>query len=138
MAGAGEQGEETVEEATGLDPDQVVAVDELHLVYTRFQNMVTQIPAARRMAPLQVEYADQDEVTGEREHEGEEQRTVPEDGVHRLYEFEPDADDAVRRAAAEVHRRPPVRGPARVGGLGVGEPAARDEGRDRQCERVDP
>ncbi len=50
-------------------PRQVVAVDELHLVYTRFQNMVTQIPAARRMAPLQVEYVDQDEVTGEREHE---------------------------------------------------------------------
>ena len=71
----------------------VVAVDELHLVYTRFVNMVTQVPAARRMAPLQVEYADQDEVTGEREHEGDEQRTVPEEGVHRLYEFEPDADD---------------------------------------------
>ena len=69
MAGAGEQGEEAVETATGLDPEAVVAVDELHLVYTRFVNMVTQIPAARRMAPLQVEYVDQDEVTGEREHE---------------------------------------------------------------------
>jgi F-type H+-transporting ATPase subunit gamma len=69
-------------------------VDELHLVYTRFQSMVTQIPSARRMAPLQVEYVDQDEVTGEREHSGEEHRTVPEEGVvHRLYEFEPSADD---------------------------------------------
>ena len=101
-------------------------------------NMVTQMPDARRMAPLEVEYADQDEVTGEREHEGEEHRTVPEEGVHRLYEFEPDADDAVRRAAAQVHRRAAVRGAARVGGLGVGEPTAGHEGRDRQRERVDP
>ena len=96
MAGAGERGEEVVEEQTGLDPEIVVAVDELHLVYTRFVNMVTQVPAARRMAPLQVEYTDQDEVTGEREHEDrgdqDEHRAVPEEGVHRLYEFEPDAD----------------------------------------------
>ena len=94
MAGAGEQGEEAVETATGLDPEVVVAVDELHLVHTRFVNMVTQVPAARRMAPLQVEYTDQDEVTGEREHDDSEKehRTVPEDGAHRLYEFEPNAD----------------------------------------------
>jgi len=93
MAGAGERDQEAATEESGADADKVVAVDELHLVYTRFQNMVTQIPSARRMAPLQVDYVDQDEVTGEREHEGEEQRTVPDDdGVHRLYEFEPSAD----------------------------------------------
>jgi F-type H+-transporting ATPase subunit gamma len=93
MAGAGERDQEAATEEAGADADKVVAVDELHLVYTRFQNMVTQIPSARRMAPLQVDYVDQDEVTGERENEGEEQRTVPDDdGVHRLYEFEPSAD----------------------------------------------
>jgi F-type H+-transporting ATPase subunit gamma len=93
MAGAGERGEDAAIEDTGAEAEKVVAVDELHLVYTRFQNMVTQTPSARRMAPLQVEYVDQDEVTGERENTGEEQRTVPEEGVvHRLYEFEPDAD----------------------------------------------
>ena len=93
MAGAGERGAEAVEDAA-VDDESVVAVDELHLVYTRFRNMVTQTPAARRIAPLQVEYVDQDEVTGEREHSGEEHRTVPEEGaVHRLYEFEPSADD---------------------------------------------
>ena len=91
MAGAGERGDEAVEEYGG-ETDKIVAVDELHLVYTRFKNMVTQTPSARRMAPLQVEYTDQDEVSGEREHEGEEHRTVPEGGVHRLYEFEPDPD----------------------------------------------
>jgi len=95
MAGAGERGEDEAIEESGVDADDVVAVDELHLVYTRFQNMVTQIPTARRMAPLQVEYVDANEITGEREGEGddEEQRAVPDDGVHRLYEFEPSADN---------------------------------------------
>jgi F-type H+-transporting ATPase subunit gamma len=94
MAGAGERGEDEAIEESGVDAEDVVAVDELHLVYTRFQNMVTQIPTSRRMAPLQVEYVDANEITGEREGEGddEEQRAVPDDGVHRLYEFEPSAD----------------------------------------------
>ena len=96
MAGAGERDEEVAVEESGAEADKVVAVDELHLVYTRFRNMVTQIPSARRMAPIQVEYTDRDEVTGEREHPDEENddahRTTPQEGVHRLYEFEPDAD----------------------------------------------
>ena len=94
MEGAGERDEEVALEESGAEAEKVVAVDELHLVYTRFQNMVTQTPAARRMAPLQVEYADEDEVTGEREHpdQDDEQRTTSDDGVHRLYEFEPDPD----------------------------------------------
>ena len=95
MAGAGERDEEAAVEETGADAEQVVAVDELHLVYTRFQSMVTQIPSARRMAPLQVEYVDQDEVTGERDHPDDdtgERSTVPDDGLHRLYEFEPSPD----------------------------------------------
>ena len=92
MAGAGERDADAAVEESGADAEKVVAVDELHLVYTRFQNMVTQVPSARRMAPLQVEYVDQDEVTGEREHEGEEHRSTPDEGVHRLYEFEPSAD----------------------------------------------
>jgi F-type H+-transporting ATPase subunit gamma len=94
MAGAGERDEEAAVEDAGAEAEKVVPVDELHLVYTRFQNMVTQIPSARRMAPLQVEYVDQDELTGKREHpdEDEEHRSVPDEGVHRLYEFEPSAD----------------------------------------------
>jgi F-type H+-transporting ATPase subunit gamma len=92
MAGAGERDEEAAVDEAGAEAEQVVAVDELHLVYTQFQNMVTQTPSTRRMAPLQIEYVDQDEVSGERNHEGEEHRTLPQDGVHRLYEFEPDAD----------------------------------------------
>jgi len=92
MAGAGQRDEEAAIEESGAEAEKVVAVDELHLDHTRFVNMVTQVPSARRMAPLQVEYVDQDEVTGEREHDGDEHRSVPEEGVHRLYEFEPNAD----------------------------------------------
>ena len=92
MAGAGQRDEEAAIEESGAEAEKVVAVDELHLVHTRFVNMVTQVPSARRMAPLQVEYVDQDEVTGEREHDSDEHRSVPEEGVHRLYEFEPNAD----------------------------------------------
>lgn len=64
----------------GTDEDDVTSVDELHLVYTQFQNMVTQTPQARRMAPMEIEYTDED---------------VPKDateGPRPLYEFEPDAD----------------------------------------------
>ena len=92
MAGAGERDEDAAIEDSGAEAEKVVAVDELHLVHTRFVNMVTQVPSARRMAPLQVEYVDQDEVTGEREHDGDEHRSVPEEGVHRLYECEANAD----------------------------------------------
>ncbi len=89
-------------------------------------------PQARRMAPLEVEYADEDSTSARADVRTSRPGSGP------LYEFEPDADDAVRRAAAEVHQRAAVRRAAGVGGLGVGEPAAGDEGRDRQRQRADP
>lgn len=49
-------------------------VDEIHIVYTRFKNMVTQVPEVIRMLPLEV-------VEGE-------SPTAPED-MYPLYEFEP-------------------------------------------------
>src|SRR5918992_2035551 len=73
--------------------DGAEGVDELHLVYTQFKNMVTQVPQARRMAPLEVEYA-VDTVAapgGEIEERREAVvQTAPE--VKPLYEFEPNAD----------------------------------------------
>ena len=63
-------------EAFMADDDDENSVDELHLVYTQFKNMVTQTPQARRMAPMVVEYVE-DEPSG---------------GIQPLYEFEPDAD----------------------------------------------
>ncbi|OLT13918.1 F0F1 ATP synthase subunit gamma [Pseudonocardia sp. CNS-139] len=79
----------------GDDPgaDGVRGVDELHLVYTQFKNMVTQTPQARRMAPLEVEYA-ADTVAAPGsvvEERVEAIRTAP-DQPRPLYEFEPSPD----------------------------------------------
>jgi F-type H+-transporting ATPase subunit gamma len=80
MAGAGEKSTEEAVDATGAPAEAVEAVDELHLVYTQFRNMVTQTPQARRMAPMEVEYAEDGTPAGAG---GE---------VKALYEFEPDAE----------------------------------------------
>jgi F-type H+-transporting ATPase subunit gamma len=64
-------------EAFMADDDDENSVDELHLVYTQFKNMVTQTPQARRMAPMVVEYVDDDSSS---------------EGIRPLYEFEPDPD----------------------------------------------
>jgi F-type H+-transporting ATPase subunit gamma len=74
MAGAGEQEERA--EAEGVEP-----VDELHLVYTQFKSMVTQTPQARRMAPMEVEYAEESPAD-----------TTSAPTLKPLYTFEPDAD----------------------------------------------
>jgi F-type H+-transporting ATPase subunit gamma len=66
----------TLVEAFMADEDDENSVDELHLVYTQFKNMVTQVPQARRMAPMVVEYVE-DEPSGD---------------IQPLYEFEPDPD----------------------------------------------
>lgn len=79
--------------------DGVTGVDELHLVYTSFKNMITQVPQARRMAPLEVEYAADsasakpvDEIDSNADT-AESQRDHPESkGLQSLYEFEPDPD----------------------------------------------
>ncbi len=65
-------------EAFMADPESDESVDELHLVYTQFKNMVTQIPQARRMAPMEVEYSEQEQQDSS--------------AVKPLYEFEPDPD----------------------------------------------
>ena len=77
MAGA----DETVE---GPGEDDVQGVDELHLVYTSFKNMITQVPQVRRMAPMEVEYVGSDTA----DSSGEQDRSGPQ----ALYEFEPDPD----------------------------------------------
>jgi F-type H+-transporting ATPase subunit gamma len=53
------------------DDDQ--GVDELHIVYSEFKSMMSQNAAAHRIAPLVVEYVEEDQ------------------GLHTLYSFEPDA-----------------------------------------------
>ncbi len=63
MAGAGDDGESGDE----------AGVDELHIVYTEFKSMMSQSVGAHRMAPMVVEYVEDD------------------DEPHTLYSFEPDA-----------------------------------------------
>src|ERR1700733_10430793 len=53
--------------------DDVAGVDELHIVYSEFKSMMSQTAVAHRMAPLVVEYIEEDT------------------GPRTLYSFEPDA-----------------------------------------------
>jgi F-type H+-transporting ATPase subunit gamma len=55
--------------------DGVLGVDELHIVYTEFHSMLTQVPVAKRVAPMEVEYSEEKP-----------------DVVPPSYEFEPGAD----------------------------------------------
>jgi F-type H+-transporting ATPase subunit gamma len=61
--------------ADGPGEDGVQGVDELHIVYTEFKSMMSQLAAAKRMAPLEVEYSEEGETP-----------------QHQEYEFEPDAE----------------------------------------------
>jgi F-type H+-transporting ATPase subunit gamma len=63
IAGAEENGEQ----------DGPPGVDELHIVYTEFKSMMSQSPEAHRIAPMVVEYVEED------------------NEPHTLYSFEPDA-----------------------------------------------
>jgi F-type H+-transporting ATPase subunit gamma len=60
--------------AEGPGGDEIEGVDEVHLVYTEFRSMLSQVPVARRVAPLVVEEA-----------EG-----PPPEGYLPAYEFEPE------------------------------------------------
>jgi F-type H+-transporting ATPase subunit gamma len=53
--------------------DGVLGVDELHIVFTEFKSMLSQNAEARRIAPMEVEYVEEDT------------------GPHTLFSFEPDA-----------------------------------------------
>ena len=53
--------------------DDEQGVDELHIVYSEFKSMMSQTAVAHRIAPLVVEYVEEDQ------------------GLHTLYSFEPDA-----------------------------------------------
>ncbi len=62
-----------VDDDDDSDEDAPEPVDELHIVYTEFKSMMSQSPEAHRIAPMVVEYVEED------------------DEPHTLYSFEPDA-----------------------------------------------
>ena len=59
---------------TAEEPAEESAVDEVHIVYTEFRSMLSQVAVAHRLAPIEVEYGSEETVASP------------------LYEFEPDAD----------------------------------------------
>ncbi|MGH4021895.1 MAG: F0F1 ATP synthase subunit gamma [Pseudonocardiaceae bacterium] len=63
----------------GVGEDGVAGVDELHVVYNEFRSMLSQVPTARRVAPLEVEYTEEAE-----------QRDTG--GPRPTYDFEPEAE----------------------------------------------
>ena len=65
-AGADDEGDEP-------GPDGILGVDELHLVFTEFKSMMSQTALALRIAPMVVEYVEEDT------------------GPRTLFSFEPDA-----------------------------------------------
>jgi F-type H+-transporting ATPase subunit gamma len=72
-SGADDDGDEPGE-------DGILGVDELHIVYTEFRSMLSQVPVAKRIAPLEVEYVEA----------GEEQ--AKSDVIPSAYAFEPSAE----------------------------------------------
>jgi F-type H+-transporting ATPase subunit gamma len=75
VAGADDLDEDADEGAHPGGADEVLGVDELHIVHTQFRSLMTQTPVANFLAPMQVEEAE------EAEH-----------GPLPAYEFEPDPD----------------------------------------------
>src|SRR3954465_6369734 len=72
------------DESGGAGPDEILGVDELHIVYTEFRSLLSQVPVAKRMAPLVVE-----EVDEFRDERDQPERTSE---VPTSYEFEPSAE----------------------------------------------
>jgi F-type H+-transporting ATPase subunit gamma len=84
-------GEDDEEGDAGSDAgsDGVLGVDELHIVYTEFRSLLSQVPVAKRMAPLEVEEVEEFDYERE-EREGGSQGN--DSGVPTSYEFEPSAE----------------------------------------------
>ena len=55
----------------------MLGVDELHIVHTQFRSLMTQVPIANQLAPMEVVETEADEHVG---------------GILPAYEFEPEAD----------------------------------------------
>jgi len=68
--------------------DGILGVDELHIVFTEFRSLLSQVPVAKRLAPLVVEEVD------EFSDEAEETQSGPgrSSEVPTSYEFEPSAE----------------------------------------------
>ena len=76
----------------GAGADGILGVDELHIVYTEFRSLLSQVPVAKRMAPLEVEEVEEfDYEREDRESDGA-HGSADSSGVPTSYEFEPSAE----------------------------------------------
>lgn len=69
------------DDGDGPGADGILGVDELHIVYTEFRSMLSQVPVAKRIAPLEVEYSEAAEETAPKS-----------DVIPSAYSFEPSAE----------------------------------------------
>jgi F-type H+-transporting ATPase subunit gamma len=76
------------DEEGGAGADGLLGVDELHIVYTKFRSLLSQVPVAKRMAPLEVEEVEEFDY----EREDREAGQTGDSGVPTSYEFEPSAE----------------------------------------------
>jgi F-type H+-transporting ATPase subunit gamma len=76
------------DEDGGAGADGILGVDELHIVYTEFRSLLSQVPVAKRMAPLEVEEVEEFDY----EREDRESGATGDNGVPTSYEFEPSAE----------------------------------------------
>jgi F-type H+-transporting ATPase subunit gamma len=76
------------DDARGAGDDGILGVDELHIVYTEFRSLLSQVPVAKRMAPLEVEEVEEFDYEAEDRAAGR----TGDSGVPTSYEFEPSAE----------------------------------------------
>src|SRR5918998_2942313 len=79
------------DEDGGAGADGILGVDELHIVYTEFRSLLSQVPVAKRMAPLEVEEVEEFDYERE-DREGDPAHGSADSGVPTSYEFEPSAE----------------------------------------------
>ena len=79
------------DEDGGAGADGILGVDELHIVYTEFRSLLSQVPVAKRMAPLEVEEVEEFDYERE-DREGNPAHGSADSGVPTSYEFEPSAE----------------------------------------------
>jgi F-type H+-transporting ATPase subunit gamma len=77
------------DEQGGAGADGILGVDELHIVFTEFRSLLSQVPVAKRMAPLEVEEVEEFDYEREDREHGQ---TTGDSGVPTSYEFEPSAE----------------------------------------------
>jgi F-type H+-transporting ATPase subunit gamma len=77
------------DERGGAGADGVLGVDELHIVFTEFRSLLSQVPVAKRMAPLEVEEVEEFDYEREDREHGQ---VATDSGLPTSYEFEPSAE----------------------------------------------